>query len=234
MRSTRLPPVARGDRCSWRGLVAVAGPAAAWARRGADVRVAGGGGGERWSRRCARATTRRSWRSWAPTGQVPRLVRRSRRRPRAGRALRPRLRRGRTARRRAAASRADRRARTTSRSPSRIVPDGPRWRFDTAAGQGGDRQSPDRAERARHDPGLPRLRRRAARVLRAARGRATLQQYAQPLASTPGKRDGLYWDASRASRRARSARWSRERGPRAMAAGARADPRRITATSTGS
>ena len=49
--------------------------------------------------------------------------------------------------------------------PIPLVPDGPRWRWDTEAGRRGDPQSPHRTQRARRDPGVPGLRRRAARVL---------------------------------------------------------------------
>ena len=62
------------------------------------------------------------------------------------------------------------------------------------AGQGGDPRPARRPQRAGHDPGVPRLRGRAARVLRAGHAAATASlEYAQRFASTPGKRDGLYW-----------------------------------------
>ena len=63
-------------------------------------------------------------------------------------------------------------------------------------GQGGDHQPPDRGQRAQCHLRAASVRRRAARISRRAIATATvLLQYAQKLASTPGKHDGLYWPA---------------------------------------
>ena len=95
-----------------------------------------------------------------------------------------------------------RRAATLAGRQGRVaVPDSARkdddgWRFDAAAGRGGDPQPPHRQQRAVGDPGVP------ARIVDAQREyyaaqpaeRRPLLQYAQKFVSTTGKRDGLYWD----------------------------------------
>ena len=118
--------------------------------------------------------------------------------------------------------------------PIPIVPDGPSWRFDTAAGNGGDRQPAHRAERAQHDPGLPRLRRRPARVLRArSRRRRTAAVRAEVRQQLREGGTGSTGRRSRVSRPARSGRSSPGRGTRGTR-GPRRSPSPTGATTTGS
>ena len=126
-------------------------------------------------------------------GQPSRLVRRPGVRPSRPRALRGRVRRTAPARGRR------RQGRPRRRAPGLPVPDPPRAGRPELAlrhrgRQGGDPQPAHRAERAQHDPGLPRLRRRPARVLRArSRRRCACCSTRRSSRSSPGKRDGLYW-----------------------------------------
>ena len=81
----------------------------------------------------------------------------------------------------------------TSPFPIPLVAGRPVVALGHRRGPGGDRQPAHRPERAQHDPGVPRLRRRAARVLPPRPRQNGLLQYARTFASSPGKRDGLYW-----------------------------------------
>jgi len=79
--------------------------------------------------------------------------------------------------------------------PIPVVPDGPSWRFDTEAGKEEilDRRV-GRNERSAIQVCLAYV--DAQREYYAqARKQGEVLEYAQRLASTPGKRDGLYWDA---------------------------------------
>ena len=118
--------------------------------------------------------------------------------------------------------------------PIPIVPDGPSWRFDTAAGQGGAPQPAHRAERAQHDPGLPRLRRCAARVLRQRSRRRCAPAVRAEVREQPGKagRALLRDETGRAVQPARRCS-SPERARRAIPRG-RALPSPTGATTTGS
>ena len=80
--------------------------------------------------------------------------------------------------------------------PIPLVPDGPRWRWDTEAGNEEILSRPDRGKRDRRDPGVSGLRRRAARVL-LPEGRccsSTRSVWAAPRASatgSSGRRDSV-------------------------------------------
>ena len=60
-------------------------------------------------------------------------------------------------------------------------------------GRRGDRQPPHRPERARRDPGVPRLRRRAARIRAEGPRRQRPARLRAEAREPPGKHDGLYW-----------------------------------------
>ena len=99
--------------------------------------------------------------------------------------------------------------------------------------RGGPRGNPrpaHRPQRARRDPGLPRLLRRAERIRRHhAQGRRH-GGYAQRIVSSPGKKDGLYWPAAAGEAAEPDRRSGRRCDPARLSRSAAAS--RSTATTT--